>query len=229
MSKIKPLLAVGIILLFVGLSFSPATAKVSLKDKLELGVVGEDGKISMQNFKLSMDELKEIDGLLAQLMEKMQSANNYGQLLDTIRSFKFDWGRFPFLTLLLGLIEKVLKLNHNLNQLRPLRKNAFIMSWGFGPKFNPFKQNKITLFLPITTWYYKGRGNLLINSRTLIVDPYPFSIKSLTGRQFGCMRNFAGIYIYRHSTLTDKTYTFMLGRAAVVRGFDFSPFNVWNQ
>ena len=102
MSKIKPLLAVGIILLFVGLSFSPATAKVSLKDKLELGVVGEDGKISMQNFKLSMDELKEIDGLLAQLMEKMQSANNYGQLLDTIRSFKFDWGRFPFLTLLLG-------------------------------------------------------------------------------------------------------------------------------
>jgi len=229
MSKMKPLLAVGIILLFVGLSFSPATAKVSLKEKLELGVVGEDGKISMQTFKLSMDELKEVDGLLAQLMEKMQSATNYGQLLDTVNSFRVKWGRFPFLTLLLGLIEKILKLNHNLNQLRPLRKNAFIMSWGFGPKFNPFKQNKVTLFLPIMTWYYTGRGNLLINSRTLIVDPYPFSIKSLTGRQFGCMRNFAGIYIYRHSTLTDKTYTFMLGRAGVVRGFDLSPFNVWNQ
>lgn len=229
MSKMKPLLAVGIILLFVGLSFSPATAKVSLKEKLELGIVGEDGKISMQTFKLSIDELKEIDGLLAQLMEKMQSATDYGQLLDAVKSFEFEWGRFPVLTLLLGLIEKILKLNHNLNQLRPLRKNAFIMSWGFGPKFNPFKQNKVTLFLPIMTWYYTGRGNLLINSRTLIVDPYPFSIKSLTGRQFGCMRNFAGIYIYRHSTLTDKTYTLMLGRAGGVRGFDLSPFNVWNQ
>ena len=229
MSKMKPLLAVGIILLFVGLSFSPATAKVDLKEKLELGVVGEDGKISMQIFKLSMDELKEVDELLAQLREKMQSSTNYGQLLDTIENFKFEWGRFPFLTLLLVLIEKILKLNHNLDQLRPLRKNAFIMSWGFGPKFNPFKQNKVTLFLPIMTWYYIGRGNLLINSRTIIVDPYPFSVKSLTGRQFGCMRNFAGLYIYRHSTLTDKTYTFMLGRAASVRGFDLSPLNVWNQ
>ena len=229
MSKMKPLLAIGIILLFVGLSFSPATAKVNIKEKLELGMVGENGKISMQTFELSADELKETDRLLEQLLEKMRLSTNYDQLIDTVNSFRTEWGRFPFLTLLLGLIEKVLKLNHNLNQLRPLRKKAFILSLGFGPKFNPLKENKITLFLPITTWYYKGRGNLLINSRTLIVDPYPFSIKSLTGRQFGCMRNFAGLYIYRHSTLTDKTYTFMLGRAAAVRGFDLSILNVWNQ
>jgi len=230
MSKMKPLLAIGIILLFVGLSFSPATAKViDVKEKLELGMIGEDGKISMQTFKLSADELKETDRLLAQLMEKMQSATDYDQLIDTVKSFRTEWGRFPFLMFLLGLIEKILNMNHNLNQLRPLRKNALIMSWGFGPRFNPFKQNKVTLFLPIMTWYYTGRGNLLINSRTIIVDPYPFSIKSLTGREFGCMRNFGGLYIYRHSTLTDKTYTFMLGRAAAVRGFDLSLFNVWNQ
>ena len=229
MLKTKPLLAVAVIFLFIGLSCSPVAAKVSLKEKIEFGIIGEDGKISIQTIKLSADRLRNICDLLGQLMEKMQSATDYDQMIDIVNSLKIEWGRFPLLTLLLQLIVKILKVTHNLNRLRPLRKDAFIMGWGFGHKFNPFKKNKFRLLLPLTIWYYKGRGNLFINSRTLIVDPYPFGIKSLTGRQVGCMRNFAGIYIYRHSTITDKTYTFMLGRAGSVRGFDLSPFNVWNQ
>jgi len=224
----KPLLAIGVILLFVGVSCSPAIATVNIKEKLEFGILGKDGKMSVQTAKLSVNELKQIDGLLAQLMNEMQSATDRDQLIDIVNSFKNDWGRFPFLTFLLELIVKILTLNHNLGQLRPVRRDAFIMSWGLGHKFNPLKTNKFKLFLPITMWYYKGRGRLL-NSRTLIVDPYPFSIKSLTGRQCGCIRNFAGIYLYRHSTLTDNSYTLILGRAASIRGFDLSPFNVWNQ
>lgn len=229
MSKTKPLLAIAVICLFVGLSCSPVAAKVSVKEKLEFGMIGEDGKISMQTVKLSADKLREIEGKLAQLMEEMQLATDYDQLINIVNGYKIEWGRFPLLTLLLELIIKFLKVTHNLNQLRPLRRDAFIMGWGFGQKFNPLKENRFKLLVPMKLWYYTGRGPLFINSRTLIVDPYPFSIKSLTGRQFGCMRNFVGIYIYRHRTLTDKTYTFMLGRAGSVRGFDLSPFNVWNQ
>jgi len=229
MLKRKSLLAIAVIILFLGLSLSPVTAKVSLKEKIEFGLIGEDGKISFETIKLSVEKIREVEGLLAQLMEKMQSADNYDQLINIVNSYKMEWGRFPFLTLLLALIQRFLKITHNLNQLRPIRRDAFIMSWGFGAKLNPFKENKFKLLVPIKLWYYTGRGPLYINSRTLIVDPCPFSIKSLTGRQIGCMRNFVGIYFYRHNTLTDKTYTFMLGRSGTVRGFDLSPFNVWNQ
>ena len=229
MSKIKPMLAITVILLFLGVSMSPATANNNLKEELQFGVIGEDGKISIQAIKLTADKILEVEGLLAQLTDKMQSAADYGQLLDIVNNYKIEWGRFPILTLILGLIAKFLEMTHNLGQLRPLRRDAFVMSWGFGSKLNVLKENKFKLLVPIKLWFYTGRGPLYINSRTLVVDPYPFSIKSLTGRQAGYMRNFVGIYIYRHNTLTDKTYTFMLGRAGSVRGFDLSPFNVWKQ
>ena len=229
MLKRKPLLAVAVIILFLGLSLSPVTAKVSIKEDFEFGLIGENGKISFKTIKLTVDKLREIEGLLTQLMEKMQSAENFGQLMSIVNSYKMEWGRFPFLNFLLILIENFLKATHNLNQLRPLRRDAFVMGWGFGQKLNPFKENKFKILVPIKMWYYTGRGPLYINSRTLIVDPYPFSIKSLTGRQAGYMRNFVGMYIYRHNTLTDKTYSFMIGRAGSIRGFDLSPFNVWRQ
>ena len=229
MLRMKQLIAISVVILFIGLSFSTTTAKINVKDKLEFGIIGEDGKVLIQKFKQSTDELKEMDKVLAQLMDDMYSATSYKQLINTVQSYKTEWGRFPFIKLLLGLIIRILDITHNFNQLRPVRHDAFIISWGFGPKFNPFKKNDLKLFIPIMTWYYTGRGNLILNSRTLIIDPYPFSIKSLTGRQFGCMTNFAGIYLYRHSTLTDNTYTFILGRVGSVRGFDLSPINVWNQ
>ena len=229
MSKTKPLLAITMILLFLGLAISPITAKVDLKEEFEFGVIGEDGSIAARTFKLSANKLKEIEGKLAQLTEDMEKAENFEQLMNIVEKSKIEWGRFPFLNLILELIGKFLRSTHTIGQLRPLRRDAFIMSWGFGSKLNPFKENKFKLLVPMKLWYYTGRGPLYINSRTLVVDPYPFSIKSLTGRQAGYMRNFVGLYIYRHNTLTDKAYTFMLGRAGSVRGFDLSPFNVWRQ
>jgi hypothetical protein len=229
MLKRKSLIAIAVIILFLGVSLSPVTAKVSLKNKIEFGLIGENGKISKQVFQLSVDKLRQVEDLLAQLTENMESATDFNQLIEIVSSYKREWSRFPFLTLLLELIQNFLKSTHNLNQLRPLRRDAFIMSWGFGAKLNPFKENKFRLLVPIKLWYYTGRGSFFINSRTLIVDLCPFNIKSLTGRQVGCMRNFVGIYFYRHNTLTDNTFTFMLGRSGTVRGFDLSPFNVWNQ
>jgi hypothetical protein len=229
MSKTKPLLAIGIILLFIGLSCSPIMGKSGLKEEFELGVIGENGRISAQTIKLTADKIREFEGILAQLTEEMEEAEDYDQLLNIVEKSKIEWGRFPIINLILELIGKFLRSTHTLGQLRPLRRDAFVMSWGFGSKLNPFKENKLKILVPMKLWYYTGRGPLYINSRTLVVDPYPFSIKSLTGRQAGFMRNFVGLYIYRHNTLTDKTYTFMLGRAGTIRGFDLSPFNVWKQ
>jgi len=60
MLKRKPLLAVAVILLFLGLSCSPITAKVSLKEDFEFGLIGEDGKISFETIKLSAERIREV-------------------------------------------------------------------------------------------------------------------------------------------------------------------------
>jgi hypothetical protein len=40
MVKIKGILAVGVILLFLGLAFSPVTAQTTIKDQLEVSTIG---------------------------------------------------------------------------------------------------------------------------------------------------------------------------------------------
>jgi hypothetical protein len=75
---------------------------------------------------------------------------------------------------------------------------------------------------PITGWFYSGGSNVVLNSRTIIIDPYPFSIKTLTGRQIGLMANFIGLYIHRSGPIADKAITFFFGYAKTIRGFDLS-------
>ena len=70
MLRNKSIIAIGMILLFVGLSLSPATAEVTPKDTLEVAFL-EDGKLTFQEFRLSAEELIELDTVLAELMEKI--------------------------------------------------------------------------------------------------------------------------------------------------------------
>ena len=65
--------------------------------------------------------------------------------------------------------------------------------------------------------------------RTIIIDFQPFKINMLTGRQIGFMRNFAGIYSHRETTLTQKSHTFFMGKTAAIRGFDLSILNILGQ
>ena len=54
MLRMKQLIAISVVILFIGLSFSTTTAKVNIKDKLEFGIIGEDGKVFIQKFKQNM-------------------------------------------------------------------------------------------------------------------------------------------------------------------------------
>ena len=221
MLRNKSIIAIGMILLFVGLSLSPATAEVTSKDELEIAFL-EDGKLTFQKFRLSVEELRELDTVLAELMGKMQSSKDWSELTGTINEFIRGYGRYPVIVTLLKLFTKTVNINNNVYRLLPFRQKAFVMSWGFANKLIPFRENQLDWYRPFTLWYYTGRNNVLLNSRTIIVDPYPFNIKTLGGRQIGLMRNFAGIYIYRHSTIFDKSYTFFIGYAAGIMGFDLS-------
>ena len=210
MSKIKTLLAVGVILLFLGIACSPATAETSVRET------------RAQRF-------LEIPVFLEDLGLAISEAESEAELIEIIQGFMTDYGRHPFLMLLLQIIMGIMEIGNKFDGIRPLRKNAFVMSWGFTNKINPLKDNKFDLYRPLTFWYYSGKSNLLLNSRTIMISFSPFSVKMLTGRQLGFMRNFAGIYFHRETTFGSKAYSFFMGKTAAVRGFDLSVLNVIGQ
>ena len=218
MAKIKGILAVGVILLFVGLAFSPVTAQTTIKDQLEVSTIGDLAPVQ-----LSEKDLTTMEKFLPALLEKMQTATSYSELIETVQSFMKEHGRQPILVLILTLLIKSINFNFKFHQFLPLRQNALIMSWGFTNKILSLGKNKVSMIWPITSWYYSGRSNVVLNSRTIIIDPYPFSIKTLTGRQIGLMTNFIGLYIHRSGNIADKAITFFVGYAKTIRGFDLSP------
>ena len=220
MVKIKGILAIGVILLFLGLAVSPVTAQTAVKDQLEVNTIG-----GIKQMQLSVKDMATMENFLPALIEKMASATSLPSLIDIIQNFIAENGRHPVLIVLLQILIKTINFNFKISQLRPLRKNVFIMSWGFTNKFLSLGKNKINIARPLTGWYYSGRSNVVLNSRTIIMDPYPFGIKMFTGRQIGLMSDFVGFYIHRSGSIADKAITFFFGFVKVVRGFDLSPMN----
>lgn len=220
MTKIKGICAIGVILLFLGVTVSPVMAQTTIQDQVEVKTIG-----SIKRMQLADSDITAMDKFLPALIDKMATATSFSSLVDIIQSFIAQNGRHPILILLLQILTGSIGLNFKLNQLRPVRKNVFIMSWGFTNKFLALGKNKLNIARPLTGWYYSGRSNFVLNSRTIILDPYPFGIKMFTGRQIGLMSDFLGLYIHRSGSITDKAITFFFGYAKVVRGFDLSPMN----
>ncbi len=221
MEKIKAILTIGVIVLFLGVTVSPATAQTTVSNQLDVSTSGDFTPVS-----LSERDLNSIQKVMPTLLDRMSKATSYSEVMTTLTSALAEFGRMPGLVLILTLIIKAINFNFKINQLRPLRKAAFVMSWGFSNKFLSLGKDKMNILRPITWWYYSGKSNFIVNSRTIILDPYPFSIKMITGRQMGLMTNFGGIYIHRaNAFLAEKAITFFFGVTGTVRGFDLSPFN----
>ncbi|MBN1280675.1 MAG: hypothetical protein JXA00_03410 [Candidatus Thermoplasmatota archaeon] len=218
MKTIKGMLAVGVILLFFGLALSPATARTTIKEKIEVGIIGD-----LPALTLSENDLSTLERFLPALFEKMQSATSQTEVIDALHALMKEYGRHPVLVFLMNLLIKLIRLNFNVNQLRPLRKTAFVMSLGFTSKYLALGKNKISISKPLTSWLYTGRSNLVLNSRTLVLDLHPFTSRMISGRQIGVMTNFIGLYIHFHGSITDKAKTFFVGYAGAIRGFDLSP------
>jgi len=220
MAKIKGMLAIGVIVLFLGVACNPATAQTTMKDDVEVATIGKIAQL-----RLIKEEIASMEKFLPALLDKLSTATSYANLIDIVQSFIAENGRHPVLVFLLSLFIKGIDFNYKINQLRPLRKNVLILSWGFTHKFLSLGKNKFNLIRPCTLWFYSGRSNLVLNSRTIILDPYPFGIKMLTGRQIGLMSDFKGLYIRRSGPIADKAITMFIGFSSVVRGLDLSPMN----
>ena len=220
MKNTKGILAAGVILLFLGLACSPVTAQTTLKERFQIGTIGDIALLQFTDRDVAI-----MDDFLPALFERMQTATSHAELIDILQGFMKDFGRQPILVMLLNLLTRGVSLNYNIMKRLPIRKTAFIMSMGFTNKYFSFAKNSVGFAKPITTWFYSGRSNLMLNSRTIIIDPLPFTIKTINGRQIGLMTNFIGLYIHFTPTFGDNAKTFFVGYTGTVRGFDLSPFN----
>jgi hypothetical protein len=221
MVKTKGIIAVGVILLFMGMAVTPITAITPTPIQKEVATIGT----LSSHIQLAETDYIAMEKVLPTLMDKMKSATSASDLINILQSFLTEHGRRLGLVLVLNMAIKIIRLQNKIEQLRPVRKTAFIMSWGFTNKILALGKNKFNFARPFTLWFYSGRSNLVLNSRTIIVDFRPFSIKMETGRQIGMMTNFIGIYHFGKNMFGDKARTFFMGYAGSIRAFDLSPFN----
>ena len=221
MVKTKGIIAVGVILLFMGMALTPITAITPTPVQKEVATIST----LSSHIQLAETDYIAMEKVLPTLMDKMKSATSASDLINILQSFLTQHGRRLGLVLVLNMAIKIIKLQNKIEQLRPVRKTAFIMSWGFTNKLLALGKNKLNFARPFTLWFYSGRSNLVLNSRTIIVDFRPFSIKMVTGRQIGMMTNFIGMYHFGKNMFGDKARTLFMGYAGSIRAFDLSPFN----
>jgi hypothetical protein len=221
MVKTKGIIAVGVILLFMGMALTPITAITPTPVQKEVATIST----LSSHIQLVETDYITMEKVLPTLMDKMKSATSVSDLINILQSFLTEHGRRLGLVLVLNMAIKIIKLQNKIEQLRPVRKTAFIMSWGFTNKLLALGKNKLNFARPFTLWFYSGRSNLVLNSRTIIVDFRPFSIKMVTGRQIGMMTNFIGMYHFGKNMFGEKARTLFMGYAGSIRAFDLSPLN----
>jgi hypothetical protein len=216
--KIKrKILAIGIVVLFFAISLSHTEAsEVSQIPKnerilLEFGSIISDGTLTTEMLSITEENLEELETAVALFMDRIEATND------------FDW------SFLRDLLEKIFGDNDSLlgsileifSTLELSRNRGFVISSGHGIDFSPLKKTSLKIRKRVGFWYYNT--NELINDRTIIVKPLALSMKILRGRQVGIMTGFLGMYLSVSRGFLSNSYTFFIGRARHINGFDFLP------
>lgn len=224
MRKKYQVFSVGIICLFIGLAIGPVTAQ-KLSEKIiqddticvEYALIDPDGSILKETTYLSEQELVELQITLTNLIEILQSKTNYNDIINAVYSYIAKCDN--------PVLSRISKWNPP-EWMKPFIR-SFVVSHGWGFKFNPLKFSEVKIFKPFVFWHYSlitDQSGIILPSKTLMVSHLPFKVKTLNGMQLGWMTNFIGLYIYVARQLPLRSYMFFIGSARYAGGFDFSPF-----
>lgn len=177
---------------------------------LELLSCGDDGNFKFLSYKLTKEDLIELQKLIEEIIDSLSDSTDINSIIDEIKGKLKD-------TKLGKLLEDILRLPSGGG---PVQKRVFIMSNGYGKRFDLKLLPKIRVFKPYTFWSYYGLGNYMKRSKTIIINPSPPGVRVLHGWQIGMMRRFIGIYIRLTGTMLDKDHVFFIGYAYKVVAFD---------
>jgi len=216
----RKIIVMGVIALFVGLSINSVNAlefpENELQDEIvniEYGLVDLEGTVSIEKFTLSEKEFKELEIMLSEVIEKIESATDHYDVMNILSIFLRP--RHPALSFFLK----------PLNSIDMFRNRVFIISQGWGHKLNPFKNSSVEAYKSFNFWHYTNRSEFGIPSGTFILRhgrPFDMDAKYLRGFQVGIMTRFKGIYVYIARPMPEKSYTFFMGTAHHVVGLDFA-------
>lgn len=202
--NMKKTLAIGIIALFIGLSFTPlgsAQAQIEEKDTeipIQIGSLTADGRIATQTISLSKADLSELLDIMGSLRKP---GFRPGDLLDRLKDlFDRDQGLFDKLDI--GLFSK-------------LPGNP-IVSIGEGRELLSRYHGRVQLKKLVSMWNYPGDiGATVIWGNGLTSVP----TQVLLQKQIGFMVGFVGLYMYIPPLLEDmNSKTFFMGTAMFAWG-----------
>ena len=213
-------LTIGVIALFATIYMAPAIANEDIKEEsfeetvtVEYSSIDLSGYITEEKITLSEQEFTDLKIKLSSLLDDLKSKNDKKEVMDVLTTFldRNDQS-------LLGKI-----LSYLLNS-EILGNRELVISQGSGYNLNPFKESKTKITKPFTLWLYgETSGQSLFPSGTGVVSFNPFEIKTFTGAQMGFMLRFRGLYIQVAQPMYQQSYTFFIGTARHVGGFEFSP------
>ena len=200
--NMKKTLAIGIIALFIGLSFTPissAQAQIEEKDReipIQISSLTADGRIATQTISLSKTDLSE----LLDIMDSLKKPGfKPGDLLDRLKDiFDRDKGLFD-----------------NIGLLSKLPGNP-IVSIGEGRQILSRYHGRVQLKKLVSMWNYPGDiGATVIWGNGLTSVP----TQVLLQKQIGLMVGFVGLYMYIPPLLEDmNSKTFFMGTAMFAWG-----------
>jgi len=215
---IRKILALAIISLFSIIYIMPAIADQTLDTKKDTDIIIEYSTIDLhglnyvERIKISQNDLDNIKNELSNLFEDLKIQETPEDTENVLNSY-INNNEYPILSRILS----------NLFKFDFMGKRKLVVSQGIGPNFNPFKDGKTAVVKPFTTWLYTDSNNVLsIPSSTGVLSFSPFKIKTFIGPQFGFMLRFRGIYINIGQASNMQSYTFFIGTARHIGGFEFT-------
>jgi hypothetical protein len=207
-----------VISLFLTVCFSPAFAQENyeINDEnidFEYSVIGSDGLESFQKISITETEFKNLRNEITIIINKLKSQTNDEEIVNILKSY-LNVNKYPILS---RIFSRLLDFDF-------IGRRKLVVSQGIGPDFSPFKDSNTALFKPFTSWMYLDSNNLLpMPSGTGVLSLNPFKIKTFVGPQFGFMLRFRGIYVNIGQPTSMQSYTFFIGTARYVGGFEFTP------
>jgi hypothetical protein len=220
----RPILAIGVIFLFLALAMVPATSQLKRDVRgLEAGIVNR----FFEKIEHIASECRTDTEFTARVIDLAQMREFSGfPIIQKIITKILEWimrDRSGLLDIGSGKLSDLLgNADGGLLTQRP--SEFFVISRGTYKRYRPNKDN--TIFKQgFAFMHYRG-GSKFLKDRTMIISRKPFDVKQrVVGTHFVVLMGFRGLLLDMQSKLTGNSYRFVMGRAFRARAIDLNPFS----
>lgn len=205
-------MAIWVILLLVVMTFNIVEAndktdknQYSETSTIEIAFIEEDGSFETETINMTEEEISQLEKYVANFFEKINSNEDWN-LQSLFELFKYFLKNNIFSRFFKRIFSSIFNFF----------KKPYVASIGHGLRLNPFKKSSMKLTKRFSFWRYSS-------GTTFVFSPWKLDTRFYHGRQIGVIREFRGIYLYFAKSFSEKSTTFFMGRAKIVKGIQF-PF-----